>query len=128
MCDKCKGQGFVEVFEPELGFEVLKACPACDSGIEDYFNFDINNSIGGNMANESDGVVGEIQKKEGEKIVVAMKEYKGFDYLDIRTFFLNDKDEWCFTKKGITLPPAKISELINTLQKAKEQTKINKQE
>ena len=71
------------------------------------------------MTNEQNVVLGGIQKKEGEKIVVAMKEYKGFDYLDIRTFFLNDKDEWCFTKKGITLPPAKITELINILQKAK---------
>lgn len=68
---------------------------------------------------ETDVVLGEIQKKEGEKIVVAMKEYRGFDYLDIRTFFLNDKGEWCFTKKGITLAPAKITELISMLQKAK---------
>ena len=79
------------------------------------------------MTNEQSVVIGEIQKKEGEKIVIAMKEYKGFDYLDMRTFFLNDKDEWCFTKKGISLPPAKISELINTLQKSKELTKLNKQ-
>lgn len=71
-------------------------------------------------------VLGEIQKKEGEKIVVSMKEYEGFGYLDIRTLFLNDKDEWCFTKKGITLSPAKISELVDTLQKAKELTKLNK--
>ncbi|MCF6155698.1 MAG: hypothetical protein E3K36_10680 [Candidatus Brocadia sp.] len=72
-------------------------------------------------------VIGEICKKEGEKILVSMKEYKGFDYLDIRTFFLNDKDEWCFTKKGITLPPAKISELVNILQKAKGHIKLNKE-
>lgn len=78
------------------------------------------------MTNEQGVILGEISKKEGEKIVVAMKEYKGFDYLDIRTFFLNDKDEWCFTKKGITLPPTKISELVNILQKAKELTKLNR--
>lgn len=71
------------------------------------------------MTNEQ-GVIGEIQKKDGEKIVVAMKEYKGFDYLDIRTYFLNDKDEWCFTKKGITLPPGKVDALIGLLNKAKQ--------
>lgn len=35
MCIKCKGQGMVEVFEPEVGFEVLIPCPECDKGIED---------------------------------------------------------------------------------------------
>lgn len=75
------------------------------------------------MENEQ-SVIGEIQKKDGEKIVVSMKEYKGFHYLDIRTFFLNDKDEWCFTKKGITLPPIKIGELVNILQKTSKGVKI----
>ena len=31
---KCKGQGVVEVFEPELSFEVLIPCPECEKGIE----------------------------------------------------------------------------------------------
>lgn len=52
------------------------------------------------MTNEQGVKFGEIQKKEGEKVVVSMKEYKGFDYLDIRTYFLNEKNEWCFTKKA----------------------------
>lgn len=80
------------------------------------------------MATEQNIVLGEIQKKEGEKIVVSMKEYKGFGYLDIRTFFLDDKNEWRFTKKGITLSPGKIGELVNILQKAKELARLNKHE
>lgn len=74
------------------------------------------------MATEQNIVLGEIQKKEGEKLVVSMKEYKGYGYLDIRTFFLDDKNEWRFTKKGVTLSPTKITELADTLQKAKELT------
>ena len=35
VCIKCKGQGVIEVFEPEVGFEVLIPCPECDKGIED---------------------------------------------------------------------------------------------
>ncbi|GAN31887.1 MAG: transcriptional coactivator p15 [Candidatus Brocadia sp. AMX2] len=72
------------------------------------------------MTNEQGVKFGEIQKKEGEKVVVSMKEYKGFDYLDIRTYFLNEKNEWCFTKKGITLPPGKVDILIGLLNKAKQ--------
>ncbi|MBI5677734.1 MAG: hypothetical protein HZC52_04425 [Planctomycetes bacterium] len=34
VCGKCKGQGIVEVFEPEVGFEVLIPCPECDIKIE----------------------------------------------------------------------------------------------
>lgn len=71
------------------------------------------------MTNEQGVTIGEIPKKEREKIVISVKEYKGFDYLDIRTYFLNDKDEWCFTKKGITLPPGKVDALIGLLNKAK---------
>jgi len=35
VCIKCKGQGVVEVFEPEVGFDVLIPCPECDNSIED---------------------------------------------------------------------------------------------
>jgi hypothetical protein len=35
VCIKCKGQGVIEVFEPEIGFEVLIPCTECDRGIED---------------------------------------------------------------------------------------------
>lgn len=34
VCDKCKGQGVVEVFEPVVDFEVLMPCPGCDKEIE----------------------------------------------------------------------------------------------
>ena len=35
VCIKCKGQGVVEVFEPEVGFEVLIPCTVCDKGIDE---------------------------------------------------------------------------------------------
>lgn len=33
-CKRCGGHGFIEIFQPELGFEVLISCPVCDEEIE----------------------------------------------------------------------------------------------
>jgi|GEM_PF-5909252 len=33
-CPRCKDTGFIEIFEPDLKFEVLVSCPACDAEIE----------------------------------------------------------------------------------------------
>lgn len=72
------------------------------------------------MAEDNGTIIGEIQKKDTEKIQVARKEFKGFEYVDIRTMFLGEDGQWQFTKKGITLAPAKVKELIAVLQKIPE--------
>jgi hypothetical protein len=62
--------------------------------------------------------IGEIQKGK-DKIIVTVKEFKGKQYIDLRTYFENDQGEWIPTKKGISLTPDNIDEMIEFLQKAK---------
>ena len=62
--------------------------------------------------------VGEIPKGN-DKIIVALKEFKGKEYIDIRTHFENDDGDWIPTKKGITLAPDSLDEMIDILKTAK---------
>lgn len=62
--------------------------------------------------------VGEIPKGK-DKIIVALKEFKGKKYVDIRTHFESDNGEWIPTKKGITLTPDSLDEMIDLLKTAK---------
>ncbi|MHB8108550.1 MAG: transcriptional coactivator p15/PC4 family protein [Syntrophorhabdaceae bacterium] len=64
--------------------------------------------------------IGEIQKTGTDKIIVTIKEFKGKTYVDVRTFFENDQGEMIPTKKGISLTPENLDELIRLLNEAKE--------
>ncbi|MBZ0191069.1 MAG: transcriptional coactivator p15/PC4 family protein [Candidatus Kuenenia stuttgartiensis] len=64
-----------------------------------------------------DVILGEIQKSDREKIVVSLKQYQGHKYVDLRIHFKTDTGGWHFTKKGITLNPAKVKDLMVMLQK-----------
>ncbi len=59
--------------------------------------------------------------KGSDRIIVAVKEFKGREYIDIRTHFENDKGEWIPTKKGVTLTPDTIDEMIHLLTDARDQ-------
>jgi len=63
--------------------------------------------------------IGEISKGK-DKIIIAVKEFKGKEYIDIRTHFENDEGDWIPTKKGITLAPDSLDEMIGILKSAKE--------
>jgi hypothetical protein len=62
--------------------------------------------------------IGEIAKGK-DKIIVTVKEFKGKQYIDIRTYFENEEGEWIPTKKGISLTPDHLDEMITFLQEAK---------
>ncbi len=64
-------------------------------------------------------IIGEIQKNATENIRISKESYKGKEYVDIRIYFQNDEGEWKPTKKGVTLSPEKIDELLEILQKLK---------
>jgi hypothetical protein len=64
--------------------------------------------------------IGEIQKTGTDKIIVTVKEFKGKTYVDVRTFFENDQGEMIPTKKGISLTPENLDDLIRLLNEAKE--------
>jgi len=70
--------------------------------------------------------IGEIQKGK-DKIIVTVKEFKGKQYIDLRTYFQNDDGEWIPTKKGISLTPDNIDDMIGFLQKAKKTAPVKEE-
>ena len=62
--------------------------------------------------------IGEI-RKGNDKIIITVKEFKGKQYIDLRTYFENDQGEWIPTKKGISLTPDNLDDMIGFLQEAK---------
>jgi len=62
-----------------------------------------------------------IKKTDFKEIRIQKKEYKGFEYIDIRTFY-KDKEtgEWKYSKQGVTIKPSQIDDLIEALFELKE--------
>ena len=46
-----------------------------------------------------------VQKNAGEQIRLALREYEGREFVDIRLFFKTDSDEWQPTRKGLAVSP-----------------------
>jgi hypothetical protein len=65
-------------------------------------------------------LIGEIQKNSTEKIQVSTASYKGHNFIDVRVYYEDDNGEWRPTKKGITIAPEKVDDLVNLIKKAKE--------
>ncbi|GEM_PF-307447 len=68
--------------------------------------------------------IGEINKGR-DKIIVALKEFKGKSYVDIRTYFENDEGKWLPTKKGITFSPELLDDVLKLLNEAKKKLQEN---
>ncbi len=67
-----------------------------------------------------------IEKNKAEELRVALKRYKGHDYVDIRTYVEPYADEGqgrVPTKKGVTLALTKLPELIAALQQAESEAR-----
>ena len=69
------------------------------------------------MAEEK--IIGELPKNSMEKYVVAVKEYKGKKFLDIRIYYQADpvNIDWKPTKKGITVTKNNKSDFLELLNK-----------
>lgn len=62
-----------------------------------------------------------IEKNAVERIHVERREYKGKPYIDIRAHAdFGNGEGFVPTKKGVTLPPDRLGELIETLQSIQE--------
>ena len=62
-----------------------------------------------------------IEKNRGEEFRVAIKEFKGRRYLDVRSYvepYSTLDGDRVPTKKGITIPFVKLGEIIEALQAA----------
>lgn len=57
----------------------------------------------------------EISKNTLEKIRIEKREYKGREFIDIRTYYL-DGNEWKPTQKGVTFRPDQLKEIIEALE------------
>jgi hypothetical protein len=63
--------------------------------------------------------IGTIEKNSINKIRVAVNEYKGRRYIDVRTLFQGEDGAWVPTKKGVALSPDRMPELIRLLNEAR---------
>jgi len=61
----------------------------------------------------------DIQKngKSKDVVRVQIKEFKGWAYLDIRTFYQGDDGEYCPTKKGISIPIQIAQDVVSAAQR-----------
>ena len=60
-----------------------------------------------------------IKKNQTDELHIAIKEFKGRVYIDVRTFIeYSTTGQMGPTKKGITIGPRKLRELIEALERA----------
>jgi hypothetical protein len=63
-------------------------------------------------------VIGEIERNPTERLRISTESFKGRDYIDLRIYYEADEGEWKPTKKGVTIAPDKVDEVIELLGKA----------
>ena len=63
-------------------------------------------------------VIGETKKKSKEIVRISVKEFKGYQFCDVRVYYKDPSGEWKPTKKGITLNAEDIDEVIDLLRNA----------
>ena len=61
----------------------------------------------------------EVQKNTQEKIRVEKRKYKGREFVDVRTYYL-DGEEWKPTQKGVTFRPDRLNEVMKALKSLEE--------
>jgi len=63
-----------------------------------------------------------IPRSATEEIHIAISEYKGKKYLDMRVFYTTDDGiNWNPTKKGVTFTPEKLDEVKNAIEVAQKE-------
>ncbi|HQN28844.1 MAG TPA: transcriptional coactivator p15/PC4 family protein [Mesotoga sp.] len=58
----------------------------------------------------------EVQKNTQEKIRVEKRKYKGREFVDVRTYYLDDSGEWKPSPKGITFKVELLEDIISALE------------
>ena len=67
--------------------------------------------------------IADIERNSAEIIRIEISEFREKKLLNIRTWYLNDQNEYAPTKKGVTINIDKIADLKNALIEA--ENKIN---
>jgi hypothetical protein len=68
--------------------------------------------------NEPDRPIGTVRKNARESVVVALRTFKGFPFIDVRLHALNPDGSTVPTAKGVTLKAGALPELISLLRRA----------
>jgi hypothetical protein len=68
-------------------------------------------------------MIGKVERNETEVIRISNEEFKGRSYVDVRIYFADNEGEWKPTKKGITISPDKVEQVIELLREAQEKLK-----
>ena len=64
-------------------------------------------------------LISTIERSSTEQLQIAVKEYKGKKYLDLRIFYTTDDGgTWLPSKKGVTVAPDQLPILIDAVQTA----------
>ncbi len=64
-------------------------------------------------------LISTIERSSTEQLQIAVKEYKGKKYLDLRIFYTTDDGaSWLPTKKGVTISPNHLSVLKEAIEVA----------
>lgn len=67
-------------------------------------------------------MLGTIERSDTEQLQIAVKEFKGRKYLDMRIFYTTDGGEsWLPTKKGVTCSPEHLEILKNAIEEAEKE-------
>lgn len=70
------------------------------------------------MADESK-LIATIDRNDRERLQIAVNEYKGKSYLDLRIFYTTDGgDTWRPTQKGVTVAPEGLDTLRDAIDEA----------
>jgi hypothetical protein len=74
-------------------------------------------------------ILGIIERNATEELQIAINEYKGKKYVDMRIYYTTDEgDNWNPTKKGITIPPDRLEDVKDALTKAQEELGVDAEE
>ena len=70
-----------------------------------------------------------IPRSATEEIQIAINEYRGKQYLDLRVYYTTDDGlNWNPTKKGVTFSPEKLTDLKNAIEQAISEFGVNEEE
>ena len=65
-------------------------------------------------------LIATIPRSATEQLQIAINEYKGKSYLDLRIFYTTDDGAtWLPTKKGVTFAPDQLDVLTDAIEEAK---------
>ena len=74
-------------------------------------------------------ILATVARSATEQIQIAINEYKGKKYLDLRVYYTTDDGlNWNPTKKGVTFSPEKLFELKSAIETAINEFGVSEEE